>query len=593
MLNVSSLSGAGGRIVPKDGRTAPTLPQARRPAVTGSIPRDFIDQLLARTDIVDLISEFVPLRKAGQNYQARCPFHEEKTPSFSVSPSKQFFYCFGCGAKGSAIGFLMDHGRMGFVEAVHELANRLGLDVPSTGANHSPPIRHLYERLSQAAAYFRQQLQGQAGAAARTQTYLAQRGLSEATIADYELGYAPPGRDNLLRAAGKSPQELSELIETGLVIRADDGRTYDRFRDRILFPIHDVRGRVLGFGGRVLGDEIPKYLNSPETPTFHKGRELYGLYQALQATRKLERVWVVEGYMDVLALAQFGLRNVVATLGTAITAAHFTRLLRHTSDIVFCFDGDAAGRKAAWRALETALPMLRDGLTVSFRFLPEGQDPDSLVRREGLAVFEKSESLVPLSQFLFDSLSQQADTKSLDGRARLAELAKPLIQKVPDGAYRDLLSQRLARLTLIEPAGITRPSAASYSRSRDSARLADKPARAVPLLAERALILLLEEPALAAEVDTPERFATIAEPGVDILVAVLKSLQANPALSNGAALIERWRDADAGIYMYLNSLYSRESITPPEGRPADFKGAIARLDRKLEADRFRQRLLGA
>ncbi|MDJ0740543.1 MAG: DNA primase, partial [Gammaproteobacteria bacterium] len=395
----------------------------------GAIPQHFIDDLLARADIVEIIGRRVPLKKAGREFHACCPFHSEKTPSFTVSPAKQFYHCFGCGAHGSALGFLMEYDRLSFPEAVEELASSMGLEVPREAAfDQGPDHRPLYELLELAAQHYEQQLRQHADAA-RAVDYLRQRGLSGEIAARFRLGFAPPGWDNLLQALGGDDERVARLRDAGLITEQDHKR-YDRLRDRIIFPIRDGRGRVVGFGGRLLGDGKPKYLNSPETPVFHKGRELYGLYEARQADGHPARLLVVEGYMDVVALAQFGIGNAVATLGTATTSDHLEKLYRATPEVVFCFDGDRAGRDAAWKALQTALPLMRDGRQARFLFLPDGEDPDSLVRQIGAAAFtERVGGAQPLSEYLFEKLSAQVDMQTLDGRARLGELTQPLLER--------------------------------------------------------------------------------------------------------------------------------------------------------------------
>ncbi len=349
----------------------------------GAIPQHFIDELLSRADIVEIIGRRVPLKKAGREFQACCPFHNEKTPSFTVSPTKQFYHCFGCGAHGSALSFMMEYDRLSFPEAVEELATSMGLEVPrEAGFAQGPDHRPLFDILERAAAYFAQQLRQHAQAAQAVE-YLRGRGVSGEVAADFRLGYAPPGWDNLLQALGGGDDSRIRLLREAGLITEQDGKRYDRLRDRIIFPIRDTRGRVVGFGGRLLGDGKPKYLNSPETPVFHKGRELYGLFEARQADANPARLLVVEGYMDVVALAQFGISNAVATLGTATTSDHLEKLYRATPELVFCFDGDRAGRDAAWKALQTALPLMREGRQARFLFLPDGDDPDSMVRRIG------------------------------------------------------------------------------------------------------------------------------------------------------------------------------------------------------------------
>ncbi|MGD8843266.1 MAG: DNA primase, partial [Gammaproteobacteria bacterium] len=417
--------------------------------MAGRIPQSFIDELLNRVDIVDVIEQRVPLKKAGREFQACCPFHNEKTPSFTVSPGKQFYHCFGCGAHGSAVGFLMDYENLSFPEAIEELARSVGMEVPHEAAAsaRTQEQRHDHYSLLEAAdRFYREQLRHhpQAG---RAIDYLKARGLSGQVAQTFGLGYAPPGWDSLFKHLG-DPGSRNLAVELGLLVQKDDGGAYDRFRDRIMFPIRDRRGRCIGFGGRVLGDEKPKYMNSPESPVFHKGSELYGLFEARKAGQKLERLLVVEGYMDVVALAQFGLTNAVATLGTSTTPEHLERLFRTVSEVVFCFDGDAAGRGAAWRALENALPVLRDGREARFLFLPEGEDPDTLVRRIGADAFcQQTVDSVPLSKYFFESLCAQVDTGSVDGKARLVELAKPLLKRLPDSVFRDLMMESLSELS--------------------------------------------------------------------------------------------------------------------------------------------------
>jgi DNA primase len=434
--------------------------------VAGRIPRQFIDDLLSRVDIVDVVDEYVPLKKGGKDHKACCPFHNEKTPSFTVSADKQFYHCFGCGAHGSAVGFLMEYAHMEFVEAVEDLASRVGLEVPrEAGAEaRDESVQPVYDILEKANAYYQQQLRQHAGADQAVE-YLRGRGLSGEIAAAFGLGFAPPGWDNLLNAIGRSATDRSLMSRAGLLVDKGGGGFYDRFRGRITFPIGDRRGRTIGFGARVLGDETPKYLNSPESAVYHKGRELYGLYQARKAAGRPERLLVVEGYMDVVALAQHGIRNAVATLGTAATEAHLEQLFRVSQDIVFCFDGDEAGRRAAWRALETALPAMHDGRQAFFMFLPEGQDPDSLVRSAGAEAFAAATAEADsLGTFLFDHLAAQVDLATIDGRSRLTALAQPLLARLPAGSFRELSERRLAELT-----GLARENSATLGSGRGSA----------------------------------------------------------------------------------------------------------------------------
>ena len=427
------------------------------------IPQYFIDDLLSRLDIVEVIDSRVKLRKTGKNYSACCPFHKEKTPSFTVSPEKQFYYCFGCGASGTALGFLMEYEHLGFVDAVESLAGSAGLSVPREEQASTPQKTHqnLYSILTRAQKYYEQQLV-EHPQRKEAVAYLKNRGLTGAIARDFGLGYAPPGWDNLLIKLGLNEEDRQLLAESGMAITNEEsGRLYDRFRHRIMFPILDLRGRVIGFGGRILSSDKepqspggkqrgagPKYLNSPETPIFHKGRELYGLYQALQQERRPENLLVVEGYMDVIALAQFGIRNAVATLGTACGEEHLKLAFRHTSAIVFCFDGDNAGRKAAKRALENALPVMTDGRKIQFLFLPEGQDPDSLVRQVGPERFtQQLNTALPLEEFFFTAVAENIDTRTMEGRARMSKLAAPLLNRLPTGVFRELMFAQLAQRT--------------------------------------------------------------------------------------------------------------------------------------------------
>src|SRR4030095_14547587 len=406
--------------------------------MAGRIPQHFIDELIARADIVELIGSRVPLKKAGKEFKACCPFHGEKTPSFHVVPDKQFYHRCGCGVRGTAITFLMEHDHLSFVEAVEDLAARVGLEVPreeQPGARQAPPTDALFALLDKTAELYRRELKD----SERAKDYFKARGLTGDTAAKFSLGYAPDAWDCVLQQFGASEAERLKLLQVGLVIERErkpgvNPGYYDRFRDRVMCPTRDARGRAIGFGGRVLDKGEPKYLNSPETELFHKGRELYGLFEARQASRTLTRLLVVEGYMDVVRLHQAGVTYAVATLGTATTPEHLTRMFRIVSEIIFCFDGDRAGRAAAWRALENALGQVREGRQIRFMFLPEGDDPDSLVGKEGREAFEaRLGGALPLSEYLVEQLASQVDLQHLDGRARLAELAKPLLKRIPRG----------------------------------------------------------------------------------------------------------------------------------------------------------------
>ena len=419
--------------------------------MAGLIPQSFIDDLLDRVDIVDVVNSRVQLKKAGKNYKACCPFHEEKTPSFTVAQDKQFYYCFGCGAGGNALGFIMDFDRIDFLPAVEILAKNAGMEIPREAAPDRAVTKqkdNLYSILSESDRYFRQQLRAHQ-AASNAVDYLKARGLSGQIAAKFGLGYAPPGWDNLLTSAGIEPDKIKLLEESGmLIVKPEEDKQYDRFRHRIMFPIRDQRGRTIGFGGRVLDDSTPKYLNSPETPVFHKGRELYGLYEARQALKEIPCLIMVEGYMDVIALAQYGIHNAVATLGTALTENHLQKLFRYTSELVFCFDGDSAGVRAATRSLEIALPEMRDGVSAKFLFLPDGEDPDSMVRKMGTEEFQKLvDRSQPLSEFLFAQLSEGIDCSTADGKARLSKVCAPQINRIPQGVFRQLMLEELSRRT--------------------------------------------------------------------------------------------------------------------------------------------------
>ncbi|CBL46338.1 DNA primase [gamma proteobacterium HdN1] len=452
--------------------------------MAGRIPDQFIDDLLSRVDLVALIDRHLPLKRSGRNFTRCCPFHQEKTPSFSVSPEKQFYYCFGCGASGNAVSFLMDYSHLSFVEAIESLAKSIGAEVPRDEQQHpkGPDLRPLYQILEQARAFFSAQLK-KSRERERALGYLRKRQLDAEIIERFQLGYAPPGWDNLISALGTSSQAKALLLQTGMVVQSQQehtpsqqARSYDRFRDRIMFPIRDASGRTIAFGGRVLGDEKPKYLNSPETPVFHKGKTLYGFYEARQARGKLERFIVVEGYMDVIALAQSGITCAVATLGTACTREHVETLFRIVDEVVFCFDGDRAGRAAAWRALENTLPAMREGRTARFHFLPDGEDPDTQVRKDGPELFlAQLQKALPLPEYLFDHLMGELNIQTLDGRAKLAHLALPLIEQLPKGVLQELMIDRLAELvrmsrssleSMVKRAAPEPPSTSGHSQVR-------------------------------------------------------------------------------------------------------------------------------
>lgn len=493
----------------------------------------FIDDLLARSDIVEIVGSRVPLKRKGREYSAPCPFHDERTPSFYVSPTKQFYHCFGCGAHGTAISFLMNYDRLEFLDAVEELARRAGIEVPkeTRQSNQDSDLRDQYAALEAAAKLFQRQLAD----SPRARDYLDGRGVDADNRARFSIGYAADGYSTLKDALGTDERRLKLLERTGMLSKNDRGHVYDKFRDRVMFPIHDRRGRVIAFGGRVLSapadgrDAGPKYLNSPETALFHKGRELYGLWQARQANQKLERLIVVEGYMDVVALFQHGITQAVATLGTATTADHAELLFRNAPDVYFCFDGDAAGRRAGWRAVESVLPRMKDGRQAFFLFLPDGEDPDSIVRKEGAAGFDaRLAQATPLSQFFFEELGRDINRGTLDGRARLAERARPLLAQLPDGAFADLMRQELQRQTGVDAA---RPVAEARPPARQAA-----PAQQRRSLVRSVIALLLQQPSLGLQLERPCRFAELRLPGVPLLLEILDVVAQRPEISTGALL---------------------------------------------------------
>ncbi len=503
--------------------------------MAGRIPERFVDDLLARVDIVDVIQERVPLKKAGRDWSARCPFHDERSPSFTVSPAKQFYHCFGCGAHGSAIGFLMNYDRLEFPDAVEELANRAGLKVPYEGGREAPreDSSDLYNLLDAAATFYRRQL----GESTIARAYFANRGLDEATLARFNLGFAPDAWDALKNALGTNAQRIALLEKSGMLTSGERGSKYDRFRNRVMFPILDRRGRTIAFGGRVLSKEdSPKYLNSPETPLFHKGRELFGLWQVREAHTKIPRLIVVEGYMDVISLHQFGVPQAVATLGTATTRDHAEILFRQCADVYFCFDGDRAGRQAAWRAVESVLPRMRDGRQALFLFLPDGEDPDTLVRKEGLAGFEQRlKHATPLSEFFFAEIGKDVNLASLDGKARLAERARPLLAQIPDGAFRDLMLAELDKSTGVRVQVAAPPTDASAKQ---------KPSRPQQRsLVRAAITLLVQRPALALALDPPWSFAELRQPGIPLLVELITLCRARTNLMP-ASLLEHFAERD-------------------------------------------------
>jgi DNA primase len=569
------------------------------------IAQEFIDELLARTDIVEVIQPRVVLKKTGQNFSGLCPFHQEKSPSFSVSQDKQFYYCFGCQASGSALKFVMEYDRLDFVAAVELLAGMAGLPVPQTASRETPERsehrKSIYQILDQAAEFFQRQLKGHAQKP-QAIDYLKGRGLSGAIARDFGLGYAPPGWDNLYRDQAKTNLEHDLLIESGMVIRnEDEDKTYDRFRDRIMFPIRDIRGRVIAFGGRILGEGQPKYLNSPETPVFHKGRELYGLFEARKRTKKLTQLLVVEGYMDVVALAQYEINYAVATLGTATSSEHLERMYRLVSRLVFCFDGDKAGRNAAWKALNVALPLMRDGRSARFLFLPDGEDPDSLVREEGKEKFElRLEQAQPLSEFFFNKLQIDIDMTSMDGKAELSNIAMPMIQEIPAGVFKQLMIEQLSVVTGLAADKLIAASAAAPARSSARAPQASAPPASSPRVSappprreksdflrqvESAVAMLLRQPELAQQFDEPTYARLEAAPDCQLLLAILQFIL-EEEVSSPVMLLASWQDKPE--FDLLRELIEQEQLLDVSELPEEFSGVITTLLRQVEVQSEQQ-----
>ena len=566
----------------------------------GRIPRSFIDELIARASIVEVVGSRIALKKAGREYKACCPFHNEKTPSFSVSPEKQFYHCFGCGAHGTALSFLMEHDRLPFPEAVEALASSLGIPVPRE-AGAGPARRDagtLYDLMAEVARFYRESLSG----SERAQRYLAQRGVDAGAAERFLIGYAPNGWHAVLERFGGWDAGRRQLAELGLTVEraqsapGDGARAYDRFRDRIMFPIRDARGRVIAFGGRVLGEGEPKYLNSPETALFHKGRELYGLHEVRQSRVALTGLLVVEGYMDVVRLHQFSIPYAVATLGTATTADHLRRLFQLVPRVTFAFDGDRAGRGAAWRALEHALPEAVEGREIRFLFLPEGEDPDTLVAREGREAFERrlAEEALPLSEYVVRELGARVTARGADGRARIAQAARPLLERVPEGVYRRLLAERLAQAFGFQRTPEQLADLLGISLGRRLATERSSASLGRGSLVRQAVRLLVHFPR-AARALSAERLAAldqVDEAGAPLLKALIVDLREQPAETT-AQVLERWRERPEGVH--FARLAMAEALVPDAAaaeneleqavtRLAEESGR-RRLDELLEKDR--------
>jgi len=520
--------------------------------MAGRIPRQFIDDLLARADIVELVDARVPLKKAGKNYQACCPFHNEKSPSFTVSQDKQFYHCFGCGEHGNAISFLMEFDRLDFVDAVEELASHCGVEVVRE-ENHASPAEQQrqqqiyqqkqddYELMNQISRFFQQQLKT-ANDKEVAINYLKDRGLSGEVVKRFSIGYISNAWDGMMKVFSANGQANQQLVDLGMAIQGDKNRPYDRFRGRIMFPIRDKRGRVIAFGGRVLGDEKPKYLNSPETRVYHKGQELYGLYEAKQANKNLERLVVVEGYMDVVALAQHGVDYAVASLGTATTFDQLQTMFRTVKEVICCYDGDRAGRDAAWRAMENALPLIRDGFSLKFVFVPDGEDPDSLIRKQGQAAFEKMlDKAMPLSKFLFEQFLADNPVKSMEEKVSLIDKLQPYIYKLPDGILKNAIIEEMAgRFGVTSEKRLLELQKINTSPAKRAVR---KSTKVTPV--RLAIALLLEHPHIVNSLDDISVLQSLDVAGVALLNELLVLCQQNPDIKT-AQLLEYFRDTEQG-----------------------------------------------
>ena len=609
--------------------------------MAGTIPREFIDEVLSTTDIVELIDARVPLKHSGNNHMACCPFHGEKTPSFSVNQTKQFYHCFGCGVSGDAIKFLMEYEHQSFVEAIEELAQMAGLQVPKVAYSQDQPRQtpEQFDLLQQVSNYYQYQLQNHPQSQT-VQDYVQQRGLDSATIKKFALGFAPPGWDNVLNVIGAGDEKKNQaLFDTGMLIKRDEESStrgnkkpstrgnkksstrgnkkssekslqhksawYDRFRERLMFPIRDRRGRTIAFGGRILGDGKPKYLNSPETKLFHKGQELYGLFELKQSLRKIEQILVVEGYMDVVSLAQFGVSYSVATLGTATTIEHLQKLFRLCDEVIFCFDGDRAGREAAWRAMNNALPAIKPGKQARFMFLPEGEDPDTMIRHKGKTGFEAEiDKAMAFSEFFFDRLMQQVNMQSLDGRSKLIDLCKPYLEKIHEGAFQTLMIARLSELaeidqmTLLSLLGIkhlpgTKGNQKNNALSTNTLRANRSKRNNIPQAAspiKKAISYLLQYPALAELSGDPGRFSSLESMDLTIFIQLLDLLQNDPHLST-ARILSQWQNSgqEQERYQYLSKLAIEPLLISDEQAVRnEFNDILLLLARQCQQQRFEQ-----
>jgi len=521
--------------------------------MAGLIPKQFIDDILARTDIVELVDNHVPLKKAGKNYQACCPFHTEKSPSFTVSSDKQFYHCFGCGAHGNAISFVMEYERLDFVDAIEELAGFLNLEVPREEDNLSPQQKQQqfqaqqqkqddYQLLEKISRFYQQQLKVSPDKETVI-NYLKNRGLTGEIVKTFGIGYIGDNWDGMMKVFATDKMTTAQLVDLGMAIQGDKNRPYDRFRGRVMFPIRDKRGRVIGFGGRVLNDGTPKYLNSPETRIYHKGQELYGLFEAKQANKNLARLVVVEGYMDVVALAQHGVNYAVASLGTATTPEQLQTLFRTVKEVICCYDGDRAGREAAWRAMDNALPLIRDGYALKFVFLPDGEDPDSLIREKGQQAFETMlDNAKPLSKFLFEHLLNEVDINSLEGKASLVDKFQPYLKKLPESTLKDVILAELAsNFGMASEQQLAKLSKSTHKAAEHKKIKPDNKVTPVRM----AIALLLEQPELAKEIPSTNGLAQIDTRGVPLLIELIHLCQAQPKL-NTAQILEHYRQSEQG-----------------------------------------------
>lgn len=534
------------------------------------IPQPFIDDLLSKVDIVEVVGLRIKLRRAGNNLVGLCPFHTEKTPSFTVSANKQFFHCFGCNAHGSAIGFMMKFERLGFVEAVENLAAQIGLTIPQeAGSRDKTSYAELYQIMEKAARFFEQQL----ARSTRAINYLKSRGVTGEICKKFRIGYASCDWENLSPLYNNSATSKQQMITTG-ILASKNNTVYARFRDRIIFPIYDPRGHMIGFGGRAIDNNPAKYLNSPETPIFHKGEELYGLYEAKKQEHNLNSIIVVEGYLDVVALAQFGISNVVATLGTAIATKQIQLLLRHGSEIIFCFDGDQAGRIAAWRALENALPLMRDGIQLKFLFLPEDQDPDSLIRKEQPGAFkQRLTTAIPISEFCIKQLTSSLNLDTIDGKAKLTKVGRELLKKMPYSIFRQLLSDKIAALANINPEELNNPklNQTLFKESHGSEPTAAPTYSTIPIQLQNAISIVLHHPQTITEIDDLDSIKNITISGMETLLELISLIKKQPKISMGA-ILESWRGRPE--LELLNRLACKEPIIPKNILKNDLAGII-------------------